>query len=272
MIGIFTLTSCGKSSTINSDKPSIKYVDIYDVVKEAFLTDNGYTTELSKHMAQEVFEGINYTFPYWVNDPEYTKPFKIDFSLQEVYQTKDKKNNLVYVDMIYSLKITDMNGKIAGASLNTPITFTVKTTNNEWYVASHVIWRSKYVRNSTINSDKPSIKYVDIYDIVKEAFVTDNGYTTELSKHMTQKVFKGINYTSYPVNDPRYAKPFKIDFSLKEVYQTKDHDLVYVDMVHSIKIIDANSKTVGGSWNAPITFTVKITDNEWYIIDKYEQP
>jgi len=127
-------------------------------------------------------------------------------------------------------------------------------------------------KTNTIDSDKPYTKYVDIYDIVKEAFLTDNGYTNEISKHMTQEIFNRTNYKSYNVNDPKYIKPFKIDFSLKEIFQTKENDLVYVDMIYSIEITDTNHKTVGGSWSIPIQFTVKITDNEWYIIKKYERP
>jgi len=123
--------------------------------------------------------------------------------------------------------------------------------------------------STTSNDNKPSIKYVDIYDVVKEAFVTNNGYTNELSKHMTEEVFKRINYNKYNENDPKYKKPLKVDFSLREVYQTKDNEnnLVYVDMIHSIKITDANNKIVSGSWDAGITFTVKIAENEWYIIE-----
>jgi hypothetical protein len=125
---------------------------------------------------------------------------------------------------------------------------------------------------NTIDSDKPYTKYVDINDVVKEAFLTDNGYTNNLSKHMTQEIFNRTNYKSYNVNDPNYMKPFKIDFTLKEVSQTNENDLVYVDMIYSIEIIDANHKTVGGSWGIPIQFTVKLTDNDWYIIKKYERP
>ncbi|WP_215831929.1 hypothetical protein [Pelorhabdus rhamnosifermentans] len=113
------------------------------------------------------------------------------------------------------------------------------------------------------------IKYVDIYDVVKDAFVTDNGYTNELSKHMTEEVFKRINYKKYN-KDTKYIKPLKVDFSLKEVYQTKDNvnNLVYVDMIHSIKVMDANDQIVTGSLDAGITFTVKITEYGWYIIDE----
>jgi len=123
-------------------------------------------------------------------------------------------------------------------------------------------------------TEQPMTKYVDIHDIVKEAFVTDNGYTNELSKHITKTVFQSTNYKRYRVNGPEFTKPLKIDFSLEEVYQTKDNknNLIYVDMIYSIEVTDANGKTVGGSWDIPITYTVKIDKNGWCIINKHELP
>ena len=41
-------------------------------------------------------------------------------------------------------------------------------------------------------------------------------------------------------------------------------------MIYSVFIMDSQSKAVGGSSNVPITFTVKITDNDWYITEKEE--
>lgn len=121
---------------------------------------------------------------------------------------------------------------------------------------------------SNINKDN---KFVDIYDVVKEAFLTDKGYSTELSKHMSEKVFKHTNvYNVYAVNDPKYIKPFKVYFNLKEDSQEAEKDLVYVKMTYSVMIMDSKGKDVGGSSNVPITFTVKKTENDWCIIDKYE--
>ena len=56
------------------------------------------------------------------------------------------------------------------------------------------------------------------------------------------------------------------------ISQTKENDLVYVDMIYSRIIKDSNGKDVSGSWNIPIRFTVKSTANDWYIINKYEKP
>lgn len=122
-----------------------------------------------------------------------------------------------------------------------------------------------------INKTSSSNKKIDIYNTVKEAFLTDKGYSDELSRHMSKDVFKRTNiYNAYPVNNPEYKKPFKVDFSLKEDSQSVKKDIIYVKMTYSVSINDSQNKAVGGSWNVPITFTVKETETGWYIIDKYE--
>jgi hypothetical protein len=121
------------------------------------------------------------------------------------------------------------------------------------------------------NNMNRSNKNIDIYNVVKEAFLTDKGYSNELSKHMSKEVFIKTNiYDTYAVNDPEYKKPFKVTFSLKEDSQNVNNNIVYVKMTYSVMIKDSQDKGVGGSRNIPITFTVKKTGNTWYIIDKYE--
>ncbi|KOF56515.1 hypothetical protein AGR56_06995 [Clostridium sp. DMHC 10] len=116
-------------------------------------------------------------------------------------------------------------------------------------------------------------KYVDIYNVVQEAFTTDKEYSNELSKHISEKVFNHINvYKVYAVNDKKYKEPFKVDFKLKENSQSKIFNTVYVQMTYSVKIKDSENKEVGGSWNVPIKFTVKKVNGAWYINDRYEEP
>lgn len=114
--------------------------------------------------------------------------------------------------------------------------------------------------------------HIDIYSIIEEAFLTETGYSDEISSCMTEEVFKGINaYYCYGLNNrDDIKKPFKIEFSLKEDSQKAKKDIIYVQMTYTIKIWDSNNKLVGSSKDIPITFTVKKTGNEWYIIDKYE--
>lgn len=115
-------------------------------------------------------------------------------------------------------------------------------------------------------------KYVDIYNVVQEAFTTDKGYSNELSKHISERVFNDINvYKVYAVNDKKYKKPFKVEFKLKENSQSKIFNTVYVKMTYFVKIKDSQNKGVGGSWNIPIKFTVKKVNGVWYINDKYEE-
>ena len=106
------------------------------------------------------------------------------------------------------------------------------------------------------------------YNVVKEAFLTNKGYTNELSKHMSQEVFKKTNiYSAYLLND---KETYKVDFNLKEDSLMKVAGTVYVKMTYTVIIMDLQNKHVGGSLDIPITFTVKNINNEWYITEKKE--
>lgn len=108
----------------------------------------------------------------------------------------------------------------------------------------------------------------DTYNLVKEAFLTNKGYTNELSKHMSQQVFKRTNiYNAYVLNN---KKTYKVNFSLNEDSQTKVGGIIYVKMTYSVEIMDSNNTSVGGSMHIPITFTVKNINGEWYITEKEE--
>ncbi|RXI49167.1 hypothetical protein DP124_13470 [Clostridium tetani] len=113
---------------------------------------------------------------------------------------------------------------------------------------------------------------IDIYDTVKETFLTDKGYYNELSKYVSENVFKHTNiYTVYELNNPKYNKPFKINFNLKEKSQNKKNKLIFVKMIYTVEINDSQNKTIGGSYDVPITFTVKNENGNWYIISKEEE-
>ena len=72
------------------------------------------------------------------------------------------------------------------------------------------------------------------------------------------------------MNSSDYKKPFKVDFNLNENSRFKIQGIVYVQMTYSVGIYDSNNKSIGGSWNIPIKFTIKNTKGEWYITEKYE--
>lgn len=124
----------------------------------------------------------------------------------------------------------------------------------------------------TQNSTYKYTKYVDIIDVIKEAYLAET-YTSELSQHMAEKVFNYANYKRFKTDDSQSVQPFKIDFELKEICQTKDNnnDLIYVDMIYTLILTNANGKTSGAE-DAHVTYTVKVDENGWYIIDKYERP
>lgn len=109
-------------------------VSIYNVVKEVFLTDKGYTNELSSYVSKDVFDQTNIYNSYAVNSPEYKKPYKIYFKLQEISRKQGNEDDLVFVNMKYSVEIRDSQNQIIGGSMDIPITFTVKYTNGSWYI------------------------------------------------------------------------------------------------------------------------------------------
>ncbi|MPN31756.1 hypothetical protein SDC9_179231 [bioreactor metagenome] len=51
---IIALAACSRATV-----EITKYVDVYDIVKETFLTDQGFSDELSKHITREVFDKTN---------------------------------------------------------------------------------------------------------------------------------------------------------------------------------------------------------------------
>ena len=108
----------------------------------------------------------------------------------------------------------------------------------------------------------------DTYNVVKEAFLTNKGYSDELSKHMSQEVFIRTNiYNSYSINN---KNTYKVDFSLVEDSRIKVLDKVYMKMTYSVKITDSNNILVGGSLGIPINFTIKNINDKWYITEKEE--
>lgn len=48
---------------------------------------------------------------------------------------------------------------------------------------------------------------------------------------MSKDLFNTIALTKYYLDNSKYKKPLKINFVLKEISQTKENDLVYVDLV-----------------------------------------
>ncbi|MGE5627909.1 MAG: hypothetical protein ACM3X7_07300 [Solirubrobacterales bacterium] len=111
----------------------------------------------------------------------------------------------------------------------------------------------------------------DIYAVVKETYITDKGYSGEITQHMKMTVFNEINaYSKYRGDTSQYKKPYKVEFSMKEDSETLIGGILIVKMTYSVNMKDSEDKSVGGSSNIPVTFTIKIIGDKWYILDKSE--
>ncbi|WP_415523631.1 hypothetical protein [Clostridium sp.] len=135
---IFIFTSCSKNVknteayNVSNANKVINSEEVYNVVKRAFLIEDGYSNDISKHMSQKVFNETNIYNIYDVNDTKYKRPFEVSFSLKE--DSQKKINDIIYVDMTYSVSIVDSQNKIVGGSWRIPIKFTIKTVNNTWMI------------------------------------------------------------------------------------------------------------------------------------------
>lgn len=134
--------------------------------------------------------------------------------------------------------------------------------------------------NSVINDLKSRRKIIvdinnrnpDIYKVIRDAFLTDKGYTGEVTDHMTRALFEKINiYNTYPVNGIEYKLPLKVYFILQEVSQDRVNEMVYVRMVYSFKIVDSQNKTISEVTHKSVTFTVENANANWYVTGKEEQ-
>lgn len=129
-IFIFIFTSCNK----NAQNKTINKNEVYTIVKEAFLTKDGYTDKISKHMSKDVFNKINSYKVYSLNDKKHKQPVKINLDLKQ--KSQETKNGITYVNMIYTINIKDSQNKEISKSQNIPIKFTIKTVNNTWYITN----------------------------------------------------------------------------------------------------------------------------------------
>ncbi|MDS1004523.1 hypothetical protein P9J83_13585 [Clostridium sporogenes] len=47
--------------------------------------------------------------------------------------------------------------------------------------------------------------------------------------------------------------------------------MIFVKMIYSVEIKNSQNKTMGGSLDVPIIFTVKNQNGNWYIVSKEEK-
>jgi hypothetical protein len=88
---------------------------------------------------------------------------------------------------------------------------------------------------------------------------------------MSEAVFNNINvYKVYSLNDKKYKKPVKINLDLKQKSQETKNGTTYENMIYSITIKDSQNKTISGSWDVPVKFTIQTANDAWYITNKEE--
>ena len=112
----------------------------------------------------------------------------------------------------------------------------------------------------------------DTSKVVKEGFLTNKGYSNELSKHMSPQVFKRINIYKY--DELNKKRTYKVVFILKKHSTSFKNGSVYVKMIYSLKIMDLQNNQIGpmsGSEGVTNTFIVKNIKGVWYITDNWEE-
>lgn len=127
LILILPLISC-KNGTSHSQK-----IPVYNVLKEAYITGQGYNEKLSEHMSKEMFELINQKIVYEKYcDKEYARPLKIDFRLEEVSQKRVK--NKAIEKVTYSVYVKDLHNNSVSDSVGIGVKFTIKVNGDSWYI------------------------------------------------------------------------------------------------------------------------------------------
>lgn len=110
--------------------------------------------------------------------------------------------------------------------------------------------------------------YVDINNLVKEAYTTNAGYNSEVVKHMSLDVYKKSNIneilkTEYPAK--------KADLIINEVNQHKYDGDVYVYMLITLYVKDKiTDKVISAGIDIPVVFKVTNKDGQPFLADKVE--
>ena len=129
--GITTLDSRSISSN-----GVVRLVNIYDIVNEAFLYENGYDDKMSLYMSKDVFDIINiYEHPN-LKGSTLANPLVTDFNLEELNQKEDENDNtLYYIHMNYSVDVKDGSYRVFSYD-NKKITFKVRYNGSAPYIES----------------------------------------------------------------------------------------------------------------------------------------
>ena len=135
IIIILCLSIVGSYAYIKFTPKWFSSADTSKIVKEGLLTNKGYSHELSKHMSPQVFKRINI---YTYEELNKKRTYKMDFILMK--NSTSYKNGSVYVKMVYSLKIMDLQNNQIGpmsGSEGVTNTFVVKNIKGVWYITDN---------------------------------------------------------------------------------------------------------------------------------------
>ena len=129
-------------------------------------------------------------------------------------------------------------------------------------ITSTIFYKNRYIKN----------KYIDIDNLVYEAYTYKNGYDSNMEKHMDIKVFNSVNlYRRY--NEKKAENPpTDISLKLKEVNQHKIDGKIFVYMKYTLEFnTKYSSDTVHtGAWDNIVVFQVVEKNGELYIEKREE--
>lgn len=111
--------------------------------------------------------------------------------------------------------------------------------------------------------------YVDIDDIVKEAYISPRAYNSDMAKHISKDVYNSLNAYIY-YNNNTFKQPIKASLTLNEINQHKINGKIFVYMQYDFQVYDADGKLASASWETPVIFTVGVDNNNLYIEKKQE--
>jgi hypothetical protein len=108
---------------------------------------------------------------------------------------------------------------------------------------------------------------IEIYQAVRYAFLTDDGYDEYLAANMTPDIFQSVsrnNYQNLPYPNKKELDLWLI-FSINNLVSD---GIVWMD--YSFVIKDERNGIFTGSWGVPIRLSVK--RNGWQIVEMHEPP
>ena len=129
-------------------------------------------------------------------------------------------------------------------------------------ITSIIFYKNRYIKN----------KYIDIDNLVYEAYTYKNGYDDNMKKHMDIKVFNSSNlYRRY--NEKKSENPpTDISLSFKEINQHKIYGKIFVYMKYTLEMNTKYGSDIvhTGAWDNIVVFQLVEKNGEPYIEKRKE--